>query len=129
MLSPLLFILVLDLISRKTVMIEGCHEETRLCGRPVPGGEWRTGATGDIEGVKRAVYLTRAEDKPREDGSAAHMPPEGRAGHRAGGEETDFQRNSFVRVHRRGSMRRREDGERERDASKSTSRSERVESS
>ena len=27
--------------------------------------------------------------KPREYGSAAHRPPEGRAGHRAGGEETD----------------------------------------
>ena len=26
---------------------------------------------------------------PREDGSYAHRPPEGRAGHRAGGEETD----------------------------------------
>ena len=24
-------------------MIEGCHEETRLCRRPDPGGEWRTG--------------------------------------------------------------------------------------
>ena len=26
---------------------EGCHEETPLCRRPGPGGEWQTGATGD----------------------------------------------------------------------------------
>ena len=24
---------------------EGCHEETPLCRRPDPGGEWQTGAT------------------------------------------------------------------------------------
>ena len=47
-----------------------------------------TNITGDTGGVERAVYQTRAEDKPTEDGSAAHRPPEGRAGHRAGGEET-----------------------------------------
>ena len=40
-------------------------------------------------GVERAVYQTRAEHYSTEDGSAAHMPPEGKAGHRAGGEETD----------------------------------------
>ena len=40
-----------------------------------------------------------------------HRPPEGRAGHRAGGEETDSGRQ--FRVSRRGSVRRREDGERE----------------
>ena len=61
--------------------------------------------------MERAVYLTRAEDKSREDGGAAHRPPEGRAGHRAGGEETDSGRQ--FRVPRRGSVRRREDGERE----------------
>ena len=27
--------------------LEGCHEETPLCRRPGPGGEWQTGATGD----------------------------------------------------------------------------------
>ena len=32
---------------------------------------------------------------PREDGNAARRPPEGRAGHRAGGEETDSE-DSFV---------------------------------
>ena len=36
-------------------------------------------------GVESFVYQTRA----REDGSVAHRPPEGRAGHRAGGEETE----------------------------------------
>ena len=54
-----------------------------------------------------------------------YQPPEGRAGHRAGGEETDSGRQ--FRVPRRGSVRRREDGER--GTSKSTSWSERVESS
>ena len=57
------------------------------------------------------------------DGSAAHRPPKGRAGHRAGGEETDTT-GQFC-VPRRGSVRRREDGER--GTSKSTGRSERVE--
>ena len=41
------------------------------------------------------VYQTRAENQPREDGSAAHRPPEGRAGHQAVGEETDSG-DSFV---------------------------------
>ena len=41
-------------------------------------------------------------------------PPEGRAGHRAGGEETDS--GGQFPVSRRGSVRRREDGERERGA-------------
>ena len=74
-------------------------------------------------GVERFVFQTRAETQPREDGSAAHRPPKGRAGHRAGGEETDT--TGQFRVPRRGSVRRREDGER--DTSKSTGRSERVE--
>ena len=99
---------------------EWCHEETPLCRRPGPGGEWQTGTTGNTGGVERAVYLTRAEDKPREDGSAAHRPPEGRAGHRAEGEETDSAKQ--FRVHRRHSVRRREYGER--GTSKSTGRSE-----
>ena len=59
---------------------EGCHEETPLSRRPGSGGEWQTGPTGDTLVVERAVYLTRVEDKPREDGSAAHRPSEGRAG-------------------------------------------------
>ena len=37
--------------------------------------------------MERFVYQTRAETEHREDGSAAHRPPEGRAGHRAGGRE------------------------------------------
>ena len=80
---------------------------------------------GDTGWVERAVYQTRAEDKPREDASVAHRPPEGRAGHRARVEETDSW--GQFRVPRRGSVRRREDGER--GTSKSTGRSERVESS
>ena len=85
-LSPLLFIAVLDLISRKTVVKDAmkkllyADDHHHLSG---PGGEWQTGATGDNGGVERA------ETQPREDGSAAHRPPTGRAGHRAEGEETD----------------------------------------
>ena len=58
------------------------------------------------------VYQTRAETEPREDGSAAHRPPEGGAGHRARGKETKL--TGQFRVPRRDSVRRREDGERER---------------
>ena len=72
-----------------------------------------------------AVFQTRAENKFREDGGVAHMPLEGRAGHRAGGEETDSGRQ--FRVPRRGSVWVRGNGER--GTSKSTDRSERVESS
>ena len=120
-LSPLLFIAVLDLIGRKTVLKDAM--EKLLCRRPGPGDEWQTGATGDNGGVERFVYQTRAETQPCEDGSAAHRPPTGRAGHRAGGEETDT--TGQFRVPRRSSVRRREDGER--GTSKSTGRSERVE--
>ena len=90
---------------------DGCHEETPLCRRPGPGGEWQTGATGDTEGVERFVYQTWADNLPREDGCAAHRPPEGRAGHRAGGIETES--TGQFHVPRRGSVQRREDGERE----------------
>ena len=66
-LSLLLYIAVLDLISRKTDAInEGDHEETPLCRRAGPGGEWQTGATG-ATGMERAVYQTLAENYPRED--------------------------------------------------------------
>ena len=61
MLSPLLFIAVLDLISRQEDGGEGCHEETHPCRRPGTGGEWQTGATGDNGGVERFVYQTQAE--------------------------------------------------------------------
>ena len=40
---------------------EGCHEETPLCRRPGPRGEWQTGATGDTGGVERFVYQKQAE--------------------------------------------------------------------
>ena len=81
-----------------------------VCRRPGPGGKWQTGATGVIGGLESAVYQTRAENEPREDGSAAHRPPKGGAGHRAGGEETDS--TGQLRVPKRGSVRRWEDGER-----------------
>ena len=112
-LSPLLFISLLDLISRKTVMKDAMKKPLYADDLAlVANGKQELQETLEVSG-KLAVYLTRAEDKPREDGSAAHRPPEGRAGHRAGGEETDS--GEQFRVHRRGSVRRQEDGERERE--------------
>ena len=52
--------------------------------------------------MERAVYQIWAEHQLREDGSAAPRPPEGRAGHRAGGEETDSE--GQFRVSRMGSF-------------------------
>ena len=75
--------------------------------------------------MERAVYQTRAANKSGEDGSSAHRQPEGRAGHRAGGEETDSR--GQYRVPRSGSVGRQEDGDRR--TSKSTGRSQHVESS
>ena len=95
--SPLLFIAVLDLISRKTAMKDA---------------------------MKKLLYaadLVLVANGKR----AAHRPPEGIAGHRAGGEVTDS--GGQFRVPRRGSVRRQEDGER--GMSKSTGRGKRVESS
>ena len=60
--------------------------------------------------MERFVYQTRAETEPIEDGSAAHRPPEGRAGHRAGGKDTES--TGQFRIPRWGRVRRREDGER-----------------
>ena len=55
-LRPMLFIAVLDLINRKTVVKgEGCHDETPLCRRPGTGGECQTGATGDNGGMEQFV--------------------------------------------------------------------------
>ena len=125
MLSPLLFIAVLDLISRKTVVKDAMKKLLYKCRRLGPGVEWQTGATGDNGRVERFVYQTRAETEPREDGSAAHRPPEGRAGHRAGGKYAES--TGQFRVARWRRVRRREDGER--GASKSAGRSERMESS
>ena len=50
----LLFIAVLDLISRKTVVKDAMKNR---CRRPGPGGEWQTGATGNNGGVERFVYV------------------------------------------------------------------------
>ena len=75
--------------------------------------------------MERAAYQTRAENKPREDGSAAHRPPDGRAGHRAGGEETDSGGQFHVPIGWAVCG----DGKTERDTSKSTGWSEREESS
>ena len=63
-LSPLLFIAVCTGPHQQEDGGEGCHEETILCRRPGPGGEWQTGATGDNGGVERFVYQTRAETEP-----------------------------------------------------------------
>ena len=71
--------------------------------------------------MERAVYQTRAETLHKEYGTAAHRPPEGIAGHRAGGKKLT-QGDSFVYLGS-GSVWRREDGERE------VSRRVRVESS
>ena len=60
--------------------------------------------------MERTVYQTRAKTLTREDGSAAHRSPEGRAGHRAEVAETDPL--GQFRVPRRSSVRRREDEER-----------------
>ena len=61
MLSPLLFVAVLDLISRKTVVKDAMKKLLYRCGRPGLGGEWQTGATGDTGGVEQFVYQTQAE--------------------------------------------------------------------
>ena len=57
---PAVHLAVLDLICRKTVMKDAMKK--LLCRRAGPGGEWHTGPTGDIGGVERAVYQTRAEN-------------------------------------------------------------------
>ena len=43
-LSPPLFIAVLDLISRKTVVKDALKKLLYAARRPGPGGEWQTGA-------------------------------------------------------------------------------------
>ena len=60
MLSLLLFISVLDLISRNTAVKDAMKK--LLCRRPGPGGEWQTGAAGNTGGMEQAVYQTRAEN-------------------------------------------------------------------
>ena len=122
-LSPLLFIAVLDLISRKTAVKDAMKkllyaDDLAL----VTNGKQELQETMEME---RFVYQTWAETEPREDGSAAHRPPKGRAGHRAGGKDTKS--TGQFRVPRWNRVWRREDGER--GTSKSAGRSERMESS
>ena len=123
MLNSLLFI-ILDLISKKTVMKDGlkkllCADDLALAANGKHElqetlEEWNGLFTR--HGLK--INLEKTE--------VLHIkPPKGRAGHRAGGEETES--GGQFRVSRRGSVRRREDGES--GTSKSTCRSERVESS
>ena len=92
--SPLLFIAVLDLISRKTVVNDATKkllyaDDLAL----VTNGKQELQET--MEEWNGVFYQTRAETGPREDGSAAHRPPEGRAGHRAGKTDTEST-DSFV---------------------------------
>ena len=122
-LSPLLFTAVLDLISRKTV-VKDAMKKLRYADdlALVANGKQELQETmEDWNGL----FTIHGLKQPREYGSAAHRPPEGRAGHPAGGEETYSTGQS--RVPRRGCVRRWEDGDRGK--SKSTGRSERMESS
>ena len=79
---------------------EGCHEETSLCRRSGPWWRMEQSSYRDTGGVERVVDQAWAETQPIEDGSPTHRPPERRAGHRAGGEETDP--GGQFRVHGRG---------------------------
>ena len=125
MLSPLLFLAVLDLVSRITVtkdamkkllyaddmaLVANGKQELQESLEECNGQFTRHGLKINLE-KSEVLHICR--------------PPEGRAGHRAGGEETDSR--GHVRVPRRDSVWRREGGER--GTSKSTGRSERVESS
>ena len=60
-LSPLLFIAVLDLISRKTV-VKDVLKRLLYADDLALVANWQTGATGDTGGVEWAVYQTRAEN-------------------------------------------------------------------
>ena len=120
-LSPLLFMAVLDLISRKA------HGNSSMQLALVANGQHELQETlEEWNGLFTRHGLKINLEKT--DRSAAHMPPEGRAGHRAGGEETDSGGGQF-RISRRGSVRRRRERKGERGTSKSTGRSECVESS
>ena len=122
-LSPLLFIAVMDLIGGNTVMKDAMKKLPYADDLAVVANgkhelkekleEWNGLFTrhGLKINVEKTVVL--------------HRPKEGRAGHRAGGEETDSVEQ--FRVPRRGIVWRREDGAR--GTLKSTGRSERVESS
>ena len=119
-LSPSLFIAVLDLIGRKTVMKDAMKKLFYADNLAlVANGKQELQET--LESLWNGLF-TRHGLKVTEDGSVAHRPPEGRAGHRAGGEETDS--GGQFRVSRKSSVQRREDAERERErgAWKSTGR-------
>ena len=108
-LSPLLFIAVLDLISRKTVVKDAMTKLLYTDGLALVAN----GKQEIMEAWNGLFARNRLKHNLKKtELSAAHRPPEGRAGHRAGGEETDS--TGQFRVPRRGSVRRREDGERER---------------
>ena len=124
-LSPLLFIAVPDLISRKTVEKDAMKKLLYTDDLALVINGKQGLQLGDNGGVERFVYQTRAETEPSEDGSAAHRPPEGSAGHRAEGKQNES--TGQFRVSRRGSVWRRDDGEIV--TSKSAGRSERMESS
>ena len=103
-LSPLLFIVVLDLISRKTVVKDAMKKLLYADDLAL------------VTNFKQELQETMEEWnglfikhglKHRKDRSAAHRPPEGRAGHQAGGKETES--TGQFRVPRRGSVRRWED--------------------
>ena len=125
-LSPLLFIAVLDLISRKTVVKDAMKkllyaDDLAL----VANGKQELQETlEEWKGLftRHGLKINIEKTEVLHIGLQARK---GRAGHRAGGEETDSGRQ--FRVSRRGSVRRREDGER--GTSKSTGWSDRVESS
>ena len=110
-LGPLPFMAVLDLINRKTVMKDAMKKLLYADDLAL------------VANVKQELQDSFEEwnglftihglniKKKREDGSAVHRPPEGIARHLAGGEETDS--GGQFRVPRRGSVRRRDDEERE----------------
>ena len=85
MLSPLLFIAVLDLISRKTVVTDAMKKLLYAddLARVANGKQELQETMEEWNGLftKHGLKLNLEKD-----GSAAHRPPEGRAGHRAGAE-------------------------------------------
>ena len=123
MLSPLLFIAVLELISRKTVVKHAMKKLLYADDLALVAND-KQELHETMEEWNGLFTKHGLKLKPREDGSAAHRPPEGKAGHRTGGGGRETGSTGQFRVPRRGSVRRRENGER--GTSKSTGRSERV---
>ena len=122
-LSPLLFIAVLDLVSRKTVVKDAMNkllyaDDLAL----VSNGKQELQET---LGERNGLFTRHGLKIDVEKTEVLHIGNQREDGHRAGGEETNSGRQFCVS--RRGSVRRRED--RERGTSKSTGWSEHVESS